>query len=195
MSFGDIFEDEAREGAINAAPYYRGTKPRPNMSRIVLDTDSSVRYVELGKLESLAYNPTRERYIAALNLTYDAIMTVYNVDSRELGVCRFYRFDDNAKRQLDGFLRGLHRPVKLEARLMGFQTGQEVDSIRDISEFIRSRKLPLAEVDLFGTNVRHVSMDSMLGIGFEVLLENRVYRPGELKTPITLDQFERSIKG
>lgn len=194
MSFEDIFVNDAKKGGMGAGPYLMSSKPRPNMSRIVLDADRNARYVELNGFQRLEYGPARERYLAAINLTYDAIITVYNINSRELGMFRFYAFDDRARDAIGGFIEGLHKPLNLEVRLIGFQTGQEVGSLGAIADFLKKRRLRLVEADLFGNNVRHVSVDSMLGMDFEVLLENRVYRPGELKNTMTLDQFLRAAK-
>ncbi|MDE1810719.1 MAG: hypothetical protein KGH66_01610 [Candidatus Micrarchaeota archaeon] len=194
MSFEETLEMDARDAAVNGELYYRGSKPRPNMSRSAMDADRNGGYVELGSFEDIAYHPRKERYLAVINLTYDAIISLYNVDSRELGVCRFYRLDDSARRAVDGFLRRMSRaPANIEVRLIGFQNGQDAP-LHEIMDFVRARKLKLVEIDLFGPNVRHVSMDSMLGSDFDLLLEDRIYRPGELKNTTTLEQFERAVK-
>ena len=194
MSFEETLEMEARDAAVNGGLYYRGSKPRPNMSRSALDADKNGRYVELGSFEAISYNPRKERYVAVVNLTYDALISLYNVDSRELGICRFYRFDDSPRRAIEGFLKRMSRaPANIEVRLIGFQSGQDAP-LHEIMDFVKKRRLRLVEIDLFGANVRHVSIDSMLGSDFDLLLEDRIYRPGELKNVTTLEQFERTTK-
>ena len=195
MSFEEMLGKDAREGGMGGQQYSMGSKPRPNLSRFVLDSDSNARYIELGGFERIVYSPARERYIAALNLTYDAIVTIYNVDSRELCVCRFYDFGAKEIKALDGFLRQMKGPRNLEARIIGFQNSEGAGSAGAIADFIRARGIRLAEADMFGTNIRHVAIDSKLGVGFEVLLENRVYKPGELKNLMTLDQFQKQARG
>jgi len=189
-----MLEKDARSDGMGSQQYSRGSKPRPNLSRFVLDSDSNARYIELGGFERLVYSPSRERYVAAINLTYDAIITIYNVNSKELGVCRFYEFDSRAVKALDGFLKGMKGPRNLEARAIGFQDSDEPIAVGAVADFIKARGIRLAEADMFGGNIRHVAIDSKLGVGFDVLLENRVYKPGELKNLTTLDQFQKQAK-
>jgi hypothetical protein len=48
------------------------------------------------------------------------------------------------------------------------------------------------EVDLFGEEKRHIVMDMKTGLSYDLLLENRIYRPGELKNDEKEEDFQSS---
>jgi hypothetical protein len=58
-----------------------------------------------------------------------------------------------------------------------------------------SKKMKLVEVDIFGTNTRHIAIDAKLGTSYNILMEDRLYRAGELVNNLTMENFEKVMKG
>ena len=48
------------------------------------------------------------------------------------------------------------------------------------------------EIDMFGEEKRHMAIDMKTGLSYDLLLENRIYRPGELKNDEKEDDFQSS---
>ena len=66
--------------------------------------------------------------------------------------------------------------------------------INQVMDFIVENKIRLVEIDLFGENTRHIAIDTKLGTSFNVLMEDRLYRPGELVNSMTVENFERTFR-
>ena len=49
------------------------------------------------------------------------------------------------------------------------------------------------EIDLFGTDKRHIALDLKTGTSYDLFLENRIYRPGELANSEKEEDFQRSV--
>ena len=60
-------------------------------------------------------------------------------------------------------------------------------------EFAHALRIPIFEADLFGNSTRHIAIDIYSGMSFNVLLEDKLYKPGELVNNMTREQFERAI--
>jgi hypothetical protein len=73
------------------------------------------------------------------------------------------------------------------------QTGQEFNALYDISDMVCANGLQLVEVDLFGDETRDIAFDTKLGTSHNVLIYDRLYRAGELKNGMTMEQFERNF--
>ena len=50
------------------------------------------------------------------------------------------------------------------------------------------------EADLFGSDRRNIAIDLKTGTSFNMLTENRLYKPGELANTTTEEQFARELK-
>jgi len=100
------------------------------------------------------------------------------------------------KREGTKFINSLKKDKpNLEARIIGMQKNQDFYFIlNQIFDFLISNKIRLVEVDLFGDNTRHIAIDTKLGTSYNVLMEDRIYRPGELVNSTTVENFERTFK-
>lgn len=193
MSFERLFKTDMLVENFNKKRYVRSFKDRANISRVKLDTYSDVSYLNIGDKYTTRYeNALSTRYASALRMSYDLLISVFNVNTRDSLICRTFRFDASAKSFIDKHLESMEKKrPNIEVRLIGMQSGQEYSYLYEIAELISSKKLPLVEVDLFGGELRHIAMDTKLGMSFNVLLDNRLYRAGELKNTMTTEQFER----
>jgi hypothetical protein len=217
LSFEEIFENDIKsqlgkdadttpvEGqsassvayVIRKTEYRLNSKERAHMSRIRLDSNSNVVYINTGELKEAHYTDIEPRYIAAVGLIYDILISIHDVNSKSTFVYRPY---GSAPLLHDGKLRhkilslSKSRP-NLEARIIGFQNNQDYGQLLDdISNFIIKNRIKLVEVDLFGSNARHIAIDTKLGMSFDILLDNRPYKQGELVNNITIENFEKGLK-
>jgi len=196
MPFENIVKKELKH-ELNKNQYIYTYKDRVHMSKAKMDMYSNVEYLKVGEFKSVHYNDdTATRYLAAPNLTYDMVVSIYDVNQRNVLVCRVFKFGDIVKREGTKFINSLKKDKpNLEARIIGMQKNQDFYFIlNQIFDFLISNKIRLVEVDLFGDNTRHIAIDTKLGTSYNVLMEDRIYRPGELVNSTTVENFERTFK-
>lgn len=183
------------KGEINKGVYKNNFKERPHISKSKLDDLSDVKYLKVNELQKLHYsNELSTRYIAAMDLTYDVILSLFDYNSRQLLVYRFFITPTLLKSEVKKFLDSFKNRPNMEARIIGLQNGQDHYLILDeIGRLLLENKIKLVEVDLFGSNVRHIAMDSKLGMDFDILKDDRLYKPGELANNMTLENFEHKL--
>lgn len=176
--------------------YTHNYEIRQNVSKSRVDLYDSVRYLLIGSTVTLRYeNETSVRYIAAEGMSYDTILSLYDINSRSLFVARFVSFDDKIKQQVEQFIGSIKIPTpRYEARIIGMQNSEEYKDLYKIADMLSVHKIGLYEIDLFGTDVRNIALDAKLGVSYNVLMENRLYRPGELMNKTTIEQFEKELK-
>ncbi len=198
MSFEGIFSRALSRTSFGADRYLHCYKERTHISKGAIDTYSKGTYLEVSKFYKGGFqSPAEVRYVVANNITYDMLMSIYDVNARSVFVCRLFGFEGNTSAQLSSYIESLgklKRKPNLETRLIGLQSKQKADYLGQISDLISAAGIKLMEVDLFGKETRHIAIDMKLGVSQDVLLEDRLYRPGELINTITLEQFERSLK-
>ncbi len=197
LSFEAILKREAKND-ISKDVYRHNFKDRVHMSKSRMDEYSNSQYLEVGGSKEIHYKDETEcRYVAAPNLTYDSAVSAYDVNTRRLMVCRFFKYDRSIKDKLMAFVRQLRRnKPNIEARMIGMQSNQEgFSSMLDgLSDLFIDNGIKLVEVDLFGSDVRHVAFDAKLGTTYNILMEDRLYRPGELINKMTIENFESEMK-
>lgn len=198
MSFEGIFGREFAVGSFGTDRYLRCYKDRTHISKAALDTYSNATYLGIDKTSNGKYQaPTDVRYIAATDIRYDMLISIYDIDAQSTFACRMFSFEGNASAQFIAYTDSLKKRKvmpNLEARLIGLQNKQSFSFMSQVIDLLDSAGIKLVEVDLFGTEVRHIAIDTKLGVSQDVLLENRLYRPGELINTVTLEQFERSLR-
>ncbi len=194
MDFEDILSGGIREG-MGAAAYTLAAKARAHISKEKLDANSNAFYLNTGESKSVAYNQLLPRYIAAPGLTFDIAVSVFDVNSKSMLVLRSFALDRKHMGQISGFARSFKaRKPMLEMRIIGMQNKQGGNQLSMLADAAKSEGIRIVEVDLFGANIRHIAFDSKLGVSHNILMENRIYRPGELANQQTLEMFERSLK-
>ncbi len=195
MSFENALFGEMHGSGFGTGEYLRSFKARPHVSKSKVDQYSNCTYLEAGDFFSISrYKDTDRRYVAATQLSYDTLMSVYDVNTRSMAAARFLNFTVELRSRFERFMRSVKR-ANFEARIIGMQDGQTRDSVYTVSEFMEKSRLPLFEIDLFGRQLRHIAIDISSGMSYNVLLLDRIYKPGELVSGMTLEQFERSLSG
>ena len=180
MSFENIFKENLEK--LGNSRYWESYEDRAHISKQKLDKFKEVKY--LVKEESLTFEYATvlsERYIAATNITDELFISVYDINSKRIFVQRFM-VSDQDEDKLEEFEIYLNRnkDKSIEVRLFGMQNGVDLKSLRRILNIILKYKVPVSEIDLFGNEIRHIAIDLKIGTSFNILMENRLYRPGEL---------------
>jgi hypothetical protein len=185
-----------REPGFNSKAYVLTFKDflavtRNNISKEKLDRYGASYYNRVGEAHSTAYtSDLAVRYIAQTEVTNDIVMSVYEVSTLSLFVARFSAWSKDVEQQFSSFMGKFNDPKNrhFEARIAGMQNGQAYEGLSDIVRFVKANKLPLMEIDLFGSNIRHVAFDAKTGMSYNILLENRLYKPGELANKAMVQQ-------
>lgn len=192
LSFEKFLDDDAGRSGFGSSRYVRNFKERQNISKVALDSDSGCRYLDPGENFTAKYSEFRgQRYIGCLALTFDVALTVYDDNSQSIFASRFVAFTQQVQLALTKWMRSIRRP-NFEARMIGLQNKQ-ASYPSNLLVFIRRSGLRLFEIDVFGDEVRHVAFDVKDGLSFDILVNNRLYKPGELINKTTLEQFERAF--
>lgn len=191
MSFEKFLDDDAESGDFGKARYIRNFKGRQNISKLRLDSDSGSEYLEVNGLYFGKYDELGNRYCACTNLVYDAMLVLFDQSSTRTLVYRFMEFSGEEEGAIAKHLK--YFGEKSEARVIGLQNGQLFGVVEKVYSMIRERKIGIYEVDVFGNEQRHVAVDLKTGATFDILMENRLYKPGERVNRLTREQFERSV--
>ncbi|MCL4381915.1 hypothetical protein M1614_02980 [Candidatus Marsarchaeota archaeon] len=172
--FGKELEDKLSQNDVNTAVLTLNFKDRPHISKSKMDENGSCEYLEKEGVLQIRYDEKiGKRYIAAPNLTNDLLVSVYNINSGELFVARISNFD--AAKEIEKIKGG-----NLEARMIGLQNNQNYEIVKSLIKLFERKNIPIMEADLFGNQIRHVAIDAHQGMSLNILLLDRIYRPGEL---------------
>ena len=185
---GKLLKEQGSKAKVDLS--YR---ERRHISKVKMDQYEDVKYVKVGSNGETDFKiPFSERYIAALDITYSLLASLYDVNSSRLVAFNVF---ENPEACIKGFSAFISKAKRgnIEARLIGMQNGQDTAMLDQIASFISKRRIPLVEADLFGNETRHIALDSKQGMSFTVLVNNINYRPGELVSKLTMDQFRRSL--
>jgi hypothetical protein len=176
------------------ARYLAAGKERPHISKSKLLANDNVEFVKLGEHSQVAYRDWEgRRYIAAEALTYDFLVTFYDVNSSRGFAARMFG-EKELHRVLGLGLGSVMSPrPNIEVRMMGLQNGQDHGFLKAALSFVSKKGIRLIEADLFGEDIRHVAVDLKTGASYNILLEDRSYRPGELINRMTIEDFQRSL--
>ena len=195
MSFERILDEAAKGKDFGSAPYLLASKKRPHVSRSKIEDYGNVSYLEVGDLKTARYeDDSSMRYVAAKDLTYDLLFSIYDVNTNALACARVFMNAKELEPRLSAFVGQFRRP-NFEARIIGLQNGGPANDLKELLGFIARERIGVFEVDLFGEDTRHIAVDAKVGMSFNILIEDRLYKPGELTNKLTFDQFQRSLKG
>ena len=130
-----------------------------------------------------------ERYVLAKGLTYDLMVSLYDVNTSSAFLLRISSpLSAIEFKGVVATLKSLRKP-NLEMRVIGLQNGTQ-GQLYLVRELGRLVSCSLQEVDLFGAEVRNVAFDLKQGMAFDILLLNRAYARGELATKIKKEDFD-----
>ena len=132
------------------------------------------------------------RYVIAKDISFDILLTLYDASSRNAVVARLTEQPD--KVHLSSIMRLLgrlrSRYSNIEMRAIGLQNGGSA-LLAAFEYFRKASKSRVIEVDLFGSLTRNIALDLKTGMAYNLLLLNRIYRPGELTNAIKPEEFEK----
>jgi hypothetical protein len=130
------------------------------------------------------------RYVTVKGLDYDLFMSIFDVNSTQAMLMRITSpLGKDDQQHIVSFIKKLGRH-NLEFRAIGMQNADtsllnEIEKVHKLAESITM------EIDLFGNNTRHLAFDTKSGMIFDILLNDRFYKPGELATRLTLEEFNK----
>lgn len=185
MDFWDSYRVERLKPEFGSKQLLLNTMERHNSSLARVQD----RALELGVNSGICqrYNP-EIRYIIAREITFDLLATFYDVNSSSSVVLRMTAPDKASVQKARALLERLKKP-KTEIRLIGLQDDNQelIGTIEGIHGSIEGR---LIELDLFDKNIRHIVIDLKSGMSYNLLILNRIYKPGELANTVTQESFQ-----
>ena len=159
---------------------------------------SSLRgnFIEIKYKQSTIVEYAEKRYVLVKSLDYDLLISVYDVNTSRVFAFRAAKQED-MKKLLYNFLKRLKKP-NLELRAIGMQNlreGYGADLLANIELAYTALKpnVRLVELDLFGNETRHIAIDTKTGSSNDVLIYDRFYKPGELTTQTSFEQFQSLV--
>lgn len=188
MDFWSTYKKKTVEGKFSSQQFWLNTGERPNASL----ARCQERSVELGtgKALSCKWNPKR-RYLIAKAVAFDLFVSFYDINSKGMVAMRLT--EPLGRKELHGVKKAVRamKNANIEMRAIGLQNGcgELVDSIGLLGKAVENE---LVEADLFGNQTRHMVIDLLTGRPYSLLLENRIYRPGELVNTMKKEEFERT---
>ncbi|MCL4381039.1 hypothetical protein M1141_02060 [Candidatus Marsarchaeota archaeon] len=180
MSFEKIFKENLKK--VGSVRYLETYEDRPHISKQKLDKFKEVKYLANGESMVFEYAALlSERYVAATNITGELLISVYDINSKRMLAQRFAPAEHAEDRleELELYLNE-NRNNSIEVRFFGLQNGADLGSMERILNIILKYGAPIFEIDLFGNETRHIAIDMRIGGSFNILMEDRLYRPGEL---------------
>ncbi|MGC9037352.1 MAG: hypothetical protein ACP5IK_01400 [Candidatus Micrarchaeia archaeon] len=191
MDFFKAYLDAKRQGFGNAQIRIASAE-RPHISLSSLRAN----FVEIGYGQSAMVEYAEKRYVLAKSLDYDLLISIYDVNSGHVFAFRAIKQED-MKKLLYNFIKKLKKP-NLELRAIGMQNlreGYGTDLLANIELAYTTLKpnVKLVELDLFGNETRHIAIDAKTGSSNDVLIYDRFYKPGELTTQTSLEQFQSLV--
>ncbi|MEM0124164.1 MAG: hypothetical protein QXF41_01290 [Candidatus Micrarchaeaceae archaeon] len=179
MDLWHIFEEYAlKDGFGKSRIVLRIAKFEKDHSSIAEIADEAIE-INIGDAFRAKLDGGASRYIIAKGIADDLLVSAYNVNGFEAAVERASSIEKFNFEKMGRLLSEMKRR-NLEVRIFGLLNGSRCDA-----DFIsRLKKVvggALVELDIFGDEYRHVAIDLRTGQSYELLLENRLYKPGELK--------------
>ena len=188
MDFWRVYEAEKAKQEFGSGRLYITSRDRIHQSLSAAERYSTLLSMNQGVSKKFS---EEARYVIAKDLTHDMFVSLFDVNTTQTVLLRFSQpLGADALRKAAAPMRRLAKP-NLEMRVIGLQ---DQDTELPVSiELLRTELKPaLAEVDLFGGETRHIAFDLKLGMSFNLLLLNRIYRPHELANAQSADDFAKS---
>ncbi len=150
------------------------------------------RCIEIKPNSSIYKNYSYEsRYIRFPNITFDLVMTFFDVNTSSIFAFRTSQeFTNNELLKITSVIKKMES-TNLECRAIGMQNNY-LELLPNIKNIHKKIPCKLAELDLFGKEQRNILIDTKTGMSYNLLMENRIYRPGELLNKISYDEFEKT---
>ncbi|MEM3227824.1 MAG: hypothetical protein QXR58_01800 [Candidatus Micrarchaeaceae archaeon] len=197
MPFRDLIIADLKMGKLGKSQYIMSYKPRQHISLSKMAEHDEIKYVEIGAQTQSRYaSPIDTRYLGFKGISYDLVLMLYEINSHSAFASRQYIWQENLDKSVSSFLHSLKgvKSPEVEARIIGLQNSQDTSALSKLLDLLSSKKIEVYEADLFGNELRHIALDMHTGTTFNILLLDRLYRPGELLNKLTEEQFQRGIQ-
>ncbi|MEM0200883.1 MAG: hypothetical protein QXD23_00565 [Candidatus Micrarchaeaceae archaeon] len=131
------------------------------------------------------------RYIRSIDITFDLLVTFYDVNTSS--IFAFRQSKEFTNKELSKIIQEVKklRSNNIECRIIGLQN-THLGLVHGITQMKEKIQCNLAELDIFGKEKRNILIDTKTGMSYNILMENRVYRPGELLNNQLYDDFEKT---
>jgi hypothetical protein len=187
MDFWDVYEKERTKPNFGSVRQYLTSRERIHLSL------SSVEQYGVGmEMNTGSFRKFREeeRYLIVSDMTRDLFVSIYDVNQQHALLLRFSEsLEADALKRIDQEIKNMKKP-NLEMRVIGLQD-KETELLGTVERLHGMFKSSLMEVDLFGEETRHIVFDMKLGMSFNLLLLNRIYKQYELLNMTTKPAFEK----
>jgi len=168
------------KGSFSKERFYAGTGGTVRSHSSLSSIYSKAKFIEKGEMTFEKYNPLGLRYVAAREIENDLFLSIYNLNSMEMVAFRAVKeLQKSEEKALIKYIKKFTRP-NIEIRAIGLLNGN-ADMVKVIDKVRLLTKGSVVEADLFGDEYRHIVVDLKTGSSYDLLLEDRLYRPGELK--------------
>ncbi len=176
MDFWKVFDEESMGMSFGSKQLTLNTNPRHNLSLKGIE-DRSIDLIP-DSCVFIRYSDER-RYITVKNLAFDMLIILFDVNASSTVALRTSM--DITRKDLSKISRIISKMKNpnIEVRVLGLQNNH-TKPVQVIYKIRKMQKGILAEADMFGDNLRHITIDTKTGMVYDALLLNRVYRPGEL---------------
>lgn len=181
LGFEELLSAHILSPEFGTAPYQQSFRPRPHISKMKVEAHGACAYLAAGSGIAAQLTPTGAAFVAAASLANELFATVYDVNTTRIAAYRAQPADANATAFIERFV-AQQRNANLEARLIGLQNHASFALVAELARTLMRHRIPLVEVDLFGTLMRHICIEVRTGSSLNILMENRLYKPGELDT-------------
>ena len=185
----DLFRPYSAEASnMGDQRLYLTTGKRNHASMAQIESRSLI--LERNRGVFLKYSE-RQRYLIAKSITFDMLLTMYDVNSRSILAIRpSLPIEVSDLKEVQKRLNRM-RYANVEIRAIGLQNGWR-GYAKSFNDIYKASKGHCMEIDMFGEEKRHMAIDMKTGLSYDLLLENRIYRPGELKNDEKEEDFQSS---
>lgn len=195
MGFESVLHGRSERKGFGSQRFLASGKDRPHISRSKILLHEDAEQIGLGDAKGIIYQDWMgKRYVYAESLGFDYLITLYDVNSPRGYALRLLDSKDLLKHLKDGLKQVATQMPNIEARIFGLQNGEAHAFLDPALNLLSQEGIRLIEADLFGEELRHVAIDLKTGSSYNVLLEDRNYRPGELANTMTREDLQRSLK-
>ncbi len=187
MNFWSVYEEEKAKPEFGNVQLYIRSRDRIHLSLSHVEHHGVLLGMNQGTFRKYS---EEGRFVMSKSLTHDLFVSIYDVNTTQSTVLRFsQKLSDGALKKVTTNLRALKKP-NLEMRVIGLQD-RDTELLSSAERLYASAKPALVELDVFGGETRHLVFDTKLGMVFNLLLLNRIYRPHELATTQSADEYNK----
>ncbi|MDE1874244.1 MAG: hypothetical protein KGI04_03970 [Candidatus Micrarchaeota archaeon] len=188
MDFWHVFEAEQVKPEFGSGRLYIASRDRIHLSLSHVERYSILLGMNQGTFRKYS---EEQRFIITKDMDHDLFVSIYDVNTTQSALLRFSQpLGDVALKKAVSWARLLKKP-NLELRIIGLQD-KDTELLNTAERLHSLTKPALMEADLFGAETRHLVFDTKLGMVFNLLLLNRIYRPHELATTVSAEDYGKT---